>query len=390
MNKRLLTFFLVVLVSFSWPSIISAEPITQQVLAEFEFDPNESIIFLPVNFNGDKLWFILDTGASFTGFDAECKPLLGKLKRTIVVNNGAVKLDFFDAPKAFLGPFDIQICGEVFCRDMKMWSQIADRKVSGILGMDFLKYHVVQIDFDKGTLCFLRPQKNNGLFSFLVNEKHNEQWGELIKMAYGPKSKPYIMIKIDNIGEHYCMIDTGASQNSIEPDIFEKVVSKKSGPISDILVYSASGVKKSHESRIGRFSVGTLDYQSQIFSSGRSCLGIDFLSRHKVTFDFPNKNLYLKKGNAFNKISESNMSGLSLMRISNQIVVYYIDKEGPAQKAGIKTNDVIENINGKNAGTLNLLQVENLLKGGDGKEIRMTILSDRQKKDVTFKLKKKI
>jgi len=50
-----------------------------------------------------------------------------------------------------------------------------------------------------------------------------------------------------------------------------------------------------------------------------------FLSRHIVTFEFQNKRIYLKKGEDFKKIDETDMSGLHLLRISNQTLVYSVD-----------------------------------------------------------------
>ncbi len=68
----------------------------------------------------------------------------------------------FESPEAFLGPFGIQDCGEVICTDLRMLSLVDGKKISGIIGMNFLKNYVVQIDFDNGRLSFSKPMGKRG------------------------------------------------------------------------------------------------------------------------------------------------------------------------------------------------------------------------------------
>jgi hypothetical protein len=55
-------------------------------------------------------------------------------------------------------------------------------------------------------------------------------------------------------------------------------------------------------------------------------LGLSFLSRHIVTFDFPNGRVYFEKGKEYKKVDETDMSGLHLLRISNETFVYSVDE----------------------------------------------------------------
>jgi len=138
------------------PENNSDSPANQKILAEFTITEGEtegeSAIFLPIRLRGKEYLFFLDTGCSHTIFDASLKPELGEAKR--VTKGGTagspITLELFDAPEAFIGPFNLQDYGEVSCTDFEMLSLILGKKVNGAIGMNLLKKHVVQIDFDKG------------------------------------------------------------------------------------------------------------------------------------------------------------------------------------------------------------------------------------------------
>jgi len=132
-------------------------------------------------------------------------------------------------------------------------------------------------------------------------------------------------------------------------------------------------------------------YRDLIFGEGSvNNLGLDFLSRHLVTFDFPNNRIYLKKGKGFEKTEEADMSGLHLLNVLNKVIVYSIDESSPAQKAGIKTGDIILKVGDKDANTYDMWELRRLLRSGDKQKITMTIKSGDGIKDVSFLLKKKI
>jgi len=114
------------------------------------------------------------------------------------------------------------------------------------------------------------------------------------------------------------------------------------------------------------------------------------LSRHLVTFDFPNNRIYLKKGKDFKKIDEADMSGLHLLRISNNTIVHSVDEGSPAQKAGIEAKDVILKIGNEGVNIYNMWKLRRILKSRDKRKITMTIRRGDDVKEVSFLLEKKI
>lgn len=365
------------------PKSTSERPADQKVLAEFKISKDGYPILLPVTFKGKEYLFLLDTGCSHTVFDTSFKHKLGdvkKVKRALTAGSRIVA-ELFDAPEAFLGPLNVKDCGEVACLDLKMLQSVMGRKVSGLIGMNFLKKHVVQIDFDKGTLSFLQPL-----------QKRHSGWGNELSISYNPLGIPKITGNIyDSIKVDF-LIDTGAnSTGGLSSDIFDQILSEKELKTSEILFATASGVIRKREIRIDSLSVRPFEYQDLIFGEANwPHLGLSFLSRHTVTFDFPNSKMYLKKGKEFKKIDETDMSGLHLLRISNKTVVYSVDEGSPAQKAGIQAKDTILKVGNKDANTYDILELRRFLMSGDRHKITMTIKRGDDVKEVSFLLKKKI
>jgi len=378
--------FFVILLTYGCsdePKETSTGPAEHKILAEFKIPKTGDPILLPVKFIDKEYLFLFDAGCSHTVYDTTLRHALGKVKKieTALTLGSPIKTEIFDAPDAFLGPLNLKDSNEVSCLDLKMPSLINGKAISGIIGMNFLKRHVIQMDFDQGTLSFLQP----------VEGQHPD-WGIELLLRYDKLGWPYVTSNIfDNFNVNF-VIDTGSnSTGAFASDIFEKIISKNKLNTSDSLFATASGVIRKRECRIDNLSIGPFEYKELIFSEANwSHLGLLFLSRHIVTFDFPNSRIYLKKGKQFEKEDETDMSGLHLLRISGNIVVYSVDEDSPAQKAGISSQDIILKVNEKDADKYDMWELRRLLMSQDKRNITMTIKQGENLKDVTFQLEKKI
>ncbi|MGB2807844.1 MAG: aspartyl protease family protein [Sedimentisphaerales bacterium] len=353
------------------------------ILAEFQIAKSGGPILLPVTFIDKEHLFVLDTGSSHTVYDTSLRHELGEVKKIekALTLGSPIKAEIFDAPEAFLGPLNLKDSNEVSCLDLKMLSLIDGNTISGIIGMNFLKKYVIQIDFDQGTLSFLQPV-----------EGQNTDWGIELLLKYDRLGWPHITSDIlDNINVNF-VIDTGSnSTGALASDIFDKFISEKKLNTSESLFATASGVIQNRECRIDSISVGSFEYEELIFSEANwSHLGLLFLSRHTVTFDFPNSRIYLRKGKDFKKIDETDMSGLHLLHITGNTVVYSVDEGSPALEAGIGPKDIILKVNEKDASKYDMWELRRLLMSGDKQNITMTIKDSNDVKDVSFLLKKKI
>ena len=299
---------------------------------EFSIVKGDALILLPVKYDGKEHLFLLDTACTYTMYDLSFKKELGDVKKheKAHTSGGQVELELYDAPEAYLGDHNIGGSGKVGCVDLRMVNFILGKKVSGIIGMDFLKKHVIQIDFDKGTLAFLTLEK-----------KQSSAWGEEFVVKY-VQDVPYITVSLPDGNGVDFMVDTGLNFfGNLDKRLFENLISKQNVKKSESLAYTPSGVSKNRNIRTDKFSIGPFDYEGAIFGEGElTLLGMGFLAHHIVTFDFLNGKLYLKKGEKFRTVDEIDMSGLHLLHISEKTIVHSVDGDSPAYKAGIRANDI--------------------------------------------------
>jgi hypothetical protein len=333
-----------------------------EVLAEFDFQGEMNYIILPVTFQGQEYPFALDTGATDTLFDISFKDKFGKRflwpKKGDAAHGKKVKVELFHAPDAYLGSLNLNNSPYKAISDLDQLIPKKNRKFQGLIGMDFLQQYIVQIDFDNKKVIFFNAKKDGGLFSsFRPKENKHPEWGEPIPL----KTKLFNRLRfikgklLDNISAEF-MIDSGwQSHGTLESELYKKVNPKLS---FDAIYNDSTNTVKSDIGlkMIEKFSVGQFEYNNNIFQkSNMSILGLQFLSRHLVTFDFLNNVMYLKKGKNFDKPVNINIfiGNTGCILITPGYIVTQVDPNGTAYKKGIREKDVLIEINDHDISSLN-------------------------------------
>jgi hypothetical protein len=389
--------------------VAGAKP-ERKPLAEFTTPRDARVVLLPVKFDEKEYLFELDTGSSRTVFDISFKDQLGKSKRTDKANvlGKQIDVEVFDAPEAFLGPFNLKDCGEISASNLKPIALAIEKDIRGLIGMDLLGKYAVQIDFDKGKVLFFESHPEGGILSFLRPKKNRHpEWGQKlpIECVKGKRAKvPSVQGTIEGIKVGF-VIDTGYndlfanSAGVLESPIFNKIRSKiefeaevtsaESKAESDQSTFDVSPGEK--YALVGKFSLGSLEYQDVIFwSSENSRLGLRLLSRHLVTFDFPNNNIYLKKGVTFDKTHDVglNVNGLdfTLRRNEHGPYVHSIDPNGPAYEQGIRQNDMILKVCGRDVISYAVVELALVLSDPGLETLTIIIQRANDTKKITFAL----
>ncbi len=352
------------------------------VIAELAIGGQDEPIFVPVVFKGIERNFVLDTGASHTVLDVAFRGYLGDVVQSseAFTAGGVIQMKLYHAPEAWVGPLNLKQAETVLCHDLKMLSMVVGKRIDGILGMNFLKRYIVRIDFDNGKLILLDPKT-----------LPSPSWGEVVEIH---RHKVGVFLTQGRIlnADTAMLIDTGCNGTGmLQTQLFEHVLEVQQTETASVLGETASGTVSSQEIRLQRLTVGSREYSDVIIGEGTfNTLGLGFLARHVVTLDFPRGRMYLKKGKRFDRVDETDMSGLHLLKVSGKVTVHSVDKDSPAQKAGIEAQDIILTVNSKSAGEMNIFALRSLLGSGDKKKIDMTIKHDGTKKAVSFLLKKRI
>ena len=327
-----------------------------EVLAEFDFSNKDGYILLPVILDGEKYQFILDTGTIFTIFHNSFKDKLGEKKLSSLEvyapsnEERRVVVERFPVPDVYIGDIKLNVSRFVGVMDLDMLKPGTSSMCDGIIGMDFLKQYIIQIDFDNGKVIFLRGKKDFDIYSFL-RPKQNEhpEWGEPIKIKARKFNIRTVRGKIIGCINTDFVIDTGCFfPGLLRNELFDKMNSNLDITKNDIAFINTIPDNNSFGPVIktDRFSVGAFNYNEMLFNrEDVSTLGLPFFSHHLVTFDFPNNIMYLKKGEEYGKqfgyLPYFKDTGITLNVNNENIFVCQVDPNSLAERKGIRQNDIV-------------------------------------------------
>ncbi len=342
-----------------------------EVLTEFDFSIDNGKIILPVQFKGQEYPFLLDTGATGTIFDNSFKDKLGNRflwpKNATLARGKKAKIEYYRHPDANLGPLKFNDLNLIGVLDCDLWfGSKTPIKYRGIIGMDFLKKYIVQIDFDNGKVTFLKGKQEFDLFSmFKPKEITHPEWGIAIQMKnpWYSNKRFFVTGNLPDNTKTEFIIDNGwCSTNALKSKIFKKVKSEYQVSADDENIIPDNAVEQKCKI-VNSFSLGNFQYENILFQkNNESVIGYDFLSRHIVTFDFPNKIMYLKKGKNYDKQPPIHIIlGDTRFTINSRShAVEIIDPNSLAYKKGIREKDVLFMINHYDVSTLNVAEFMNL------------------------------
>jgi hypothetical protein len=321
----------------------------ENLLESFEVAADGDGLLLPVSVGGEEHLFVLDTGADATVGDISLK---GKLENA---GDGGMSLG-----KLRLGslPSDRTM-------DLSNLRMVSGHEIMGILGMDKLSRFAVQIDVDAGSVKFLKmPGSDPGVPLQLLGEPHNA---------------PCVRARIGESGNIWGLfiLDTGMvgyGTGALKAEFFESLMHGGSlCPLKMSLDLSAAGTSTQRNGRVESLSVGQFNHRDLVFARQRdNLLGLNYLARYVVTFDFPNRIVYLKKGNRFNNVDLQDKSGIHVVRTGNRPVVDSVDPGSPTALAGVLPGDEILRLDDLDAGQLTLFSIRTMLCR-PGLSIRLTL-----------------
>lgn len=270
--------------------------------------------------------------------------------------------------------------------------------IHGVMGMDFLKNYVVDIDYRRRLLTFTPAD----LF-----KKPKQKFEEFAIQV--SKNKPYLNTKIkinqDTTLDLVFLLDTGASvsaliHNNTHPDL--KIPNKT---IKGNLGMGLGGALEGYIGILPSFSFGSFEFQELIVNymeineyqaknkvmKYNGLIGNLLLSRFHVIIDFPNRKLYLKPVKKYDKAFQYDKSGLSVIAASKKLNRFFVQKpieNSPANIAEIQLGDEIVRLNGLPWHLLSLDKINSVLSKKEGKRINMVIKRKGKRMKKQFTLRK--
>ncbi len=341
------------------------EHVRSQPRDGFGIGKDGRLILLPVRLRDRQLLCLLDTGASMSAVDDSLKGDLGAVTGTRLLQTpaGLKRVEVFNWPEMTLGGRSLKSERPIACLSLADARRATNEEILGVIGMDVLRKHRLQIDFDRGILRFLES-----LPSTL-------ELGEKLPIEFSRDGPPFIPGSVGNEPTEQFLIDTGAQGNSLDADLFDRLLSQGAIRLgkSSVSVTIAGDVKRDR-GEVSDFSVGPFGQSTLRFTRlNINSLGIRYFSRFLVTFDFPGKAVYLRKGAHYRKTEPRATSGLTLNWIDGKAVVNSVRKQGPAEDAGIRPGDVLISVDGDVAVVLDPFMLRLLLTSEVGRKVAMTV-----------------
>ena len=372
-GRRILRLFTICPPAHLVPGETTPRPTARR---SFKFDPDDCGVLVPVRIGAKEYTFLLDTGCTMNVFDTSLQPYLGQPAGTIETRDATGKflpLALYSAPDAYVGSLPL---GEhrVACYDFTPIREASGRDIRGCLGMEFLKNWVISIDFDEGRVDFL-PKGTAA----------QPAWGGSVPFEYGDTEMPRISATLGKDIETSFEVDTGCFGTG-DLDwvslflLSDRHEARNCGKVRQMAL---SGEYSSSVSRLSHLSVGPFHHDNLRFSGGRkNILGLDYLSRYRVTIDFPNQQLYLAKAKRFASYDHGPTTGLGALFKASGIIIEYVDEEGPAFAAGVRAKDVLVELCGKPASVLKPREIGTLAKAGH--LLTMTVERDGKRIQTSF------
>ncbi|UOB16994.1 aspartyl protease family protein [Abyssalbus ytuae] len=404
-----------------------------------KFKLASNLIIIPIEVNGANLSFLLDTGVT--------KPILFNITQndsleikniTKIVLKG---LGGGMPVKAYRSTGNTFNVNGIFNKNQDLYV-ILDEKINfsprlgypvhGIIGYDFFKNLVVDINYVSKKIKVYSPSK------FKSKKCKTCETFDLEIIG----NKPFI--RASSMGEHIegidlkLLIDSGSSDALwlIENEDKNLAVPEKS--FEDFLGFGLSGGIYGHRARLEHFSIGGFNLKEvkvafpdsvsikhlRKVNDRDGSIGGEILKRFRVTFNYKENKITLKRNANFNKPFKFNMSGIELMQTGNRLVkeletrnqvlindenkslkgitilpgekykyslkpafeIVEVREQSPAHLAGLRKGDILLSVNGKFVHRYTLDQIIEMINEEEGKLIRLIIERNLEEMKFVFKL----
>ena len=365
---------------FTCLTVVSAQtPLTS---VPFELFGDHIFIKIKVN-NSRDLDFIFDTGDGLTVLNIETAKELGMLSGSDAKTTsaeGEISGKLVKHQKIEINNIELKNI-EIYETSLRHLEMGIGRKIDGIIGYDMLENYVVSMNFDKMSFDLF----NSEGYSY----KGSGRKLPINLTSYIPHVSANVTLATGESVSGEFFVDTGAKA-VID---FNTPFVKKNGltdKVGESYIYLVAGLgKKEYEHHQGKakslaFSgfqfadvpVG-LSHAEHGIQNNKKVAGIfgsGLLRLFNVTYNYPKKEMYWEKNNAYNVPFKFNSSGLELQmsKDMSKVMIHKVFDNGPAENVGIMVDSELNEVNGKSAIEIGLPELRKIFSE-DGKTVNIKV-----------------
>jgi hypothetical protein len=345
------------------------------------FESYRNLVVLPVRVNGSRpLTFVLDSGSGVGMIDrARAKELRLNLEEGGEgIGGGDRTFRYQLARKIALGFAGNEVCvHSIRVVDLSHMQLVFGRPVDGTLGYPIFARYVVAVDHDKRTVSFFDPKTyvyKGGGDRIPITIQHNVPYLTAELKLYGQNQ---VTVKF--------LIDTGAATTNVAHDMIATAPRK----LEAITGVGLGNERQGFAARVEKLKLGRFVIESAHGRTGTwSLIGGGILSRFNMVFDYSRKLLILEPNGRFGDAYPYDASGMVLRRAEDlkSFRVHHVLPDSPAAELGLRREDTITAIDGRNAAVYDLTEVQNLFKR-NGEQHRLQIRRGDKQWEATIKLR---
>lgn len=265
----------------------------EQILDE-KAGPEDLLIVTLRLSDGQTVPCVVDTGCGFTMLDQSLKYPPGPPLQTKQITfpfraEGAQVPVVYAAPKLYLGNVPLMTGPTILVG--QLFDTNNDFPYKAILGIDCLRHYCIQMDFDEHKLRFLDSTtlKREALgLVFPLNITTNYPT-PLVDIQWATNRNVHLMVDTGFRCPDFSLPSDVAGPAFQNHEVVDSLAGTHIGN-SIVEIFLFPNVK------IGRETYKNVSFVKGDIEGGLidGFMGLPFLARHKVTFDFPSKRMYLK------------------------------------------------------------------------------------------------
>jgi len=306
------------------------------------------LIRAKVNDFPDSLNFILDTGSGGISLDsttvAELNIPVQPSDKTIRGVGGLRKVSFlYDATLKLPGVTTSRLNFHV--NDYALLSNVYGIRIDGIIGYSFFSRYIVHMNYD-----------NLIMTVYTIGEYKYPSGGHLLRPMFTALPIQQVEFKDNSKFSQYFYLDTGAGLNFLLSESYAKdsaVLRKRRKPLFVTQAEGVGGKTTMQITTVRKVKIGPYrfyhvptflfkdEYNVTNYPFVGGLIGNDLLRRFNVTFNYVRQQIHLVPNTHFRDLFDYAYSGLSLYYVDGKIVVDDVVPGSPADKAGLKRDDII-------------------------------------------------
>lgn len=376
-------------------------------MASIPFQMIGTSVVLPIKINNSStLQMILDTGLRttivtelLTGDSLDLNA--GELQDMQGLGSGKTFQAYeSDSNTISMGKFNLpNMKVFAFKDDLFSLTRQTGAKINGLIGADFFRNYVVQIDYTNRRLRIYEPK------AFTAPKGY----------SYMPmvceRQKMYIQLSVletDSARQRIKMlIDTGAELTAWFETLTNKAVSIPQKSVRAKIGEGLSGEITGVYARVQQLCIASFCVRNPIVafpdssaihgattSSNRDgTIGSQLLSRFNLIIDRPGRKFYFKPNENFDKPFVYNIAGIEIVQSDaflQQPEIISIWPESPAERAGLKVGDIISEIDNQKTYQMTVSETRHYFERPSTKPLTITYERDGDYKTVEISMKAKI